>query len=558
VDKAIAVVWDRGPVEGRVEVIDGTLDSGQSSRTFRAPQSISPRLEVRFGDARVAAGAHPTMAQIHCEKSPITVMVRDVSSSTPIWVPEYGVAVTEAGDSRTYAQIVKSVKAKKLRSGLQRIESEPEETFAGAAAHNLDMQCPVWLAVPRDMRMFRFSHEERFGYWGFVQPIDHSFVASLAEAEGRDYAYHFVLGPGSSCRSDITRRLDDGVLPIVRSEQVEGDVSYSLTAFATLETQPLSPGAVRGTGWVGGYAFTGGNMYSEQDRLRLKAETEAETAGREEQTVCCIRVTATNTGRVPRYAWFKALKVSVGRQHVYDGDHGYSALGPERVYGVHLLDGAPMPQQEMAVLLQPAACATLEIRVPHRPVSAARAAALAQLRFDEHLDACRAFWRSRLEAGATITVPEKAIDERIRAGLLHLDINSIGREPDGAVMACVGWYSPIGSESAPMIQFYDSMGWHSLAERCLEFFFEHQRDDGFIQNFGGYQLETGPFLWTCGEHYRYTRDTGWVRRVKQKLLRSCGYLLYAERALVRGAGARGRDARGGGPGRVETPCRRGC
>ena len=46
-----------------------------------------------------------------------------------------------------------------------------------------------------------------------------------------------------------------------------------------------------------------------------------------------------------------------------------------------------------------------------------------------------------------------------------------------------------------------------------------------MQNFAGYQLETGPVLWTMGEHFRYTRDIAWVRQVKPQLLKACDYLL---------------------------------
>jgi len=28
-----------------------------------------------------------------------------------------------------------------------------------------------------------------------------------------------------------------------------------------------------------------------------------------------------------------------------------------------------------------------------------------------------------------------------------------------------------------------------------------------------------------GEHYRYTRDTAWVKRIRPKLLKACEYLL---------------------------------
>jgi len=70
----------------------------------------------------------------------------------------------------------------------------------------------------------------------------------------------------------------------------------------------------------------------------------------------------------------------------------------------------------------------------------------------------------------------------------------------------------------------DSMGWHSLARRALSYFLDKQHDNGFMQNFGGYMLETGAALWSMGEHYRYTRDQAWVRAIAPKLIKACQYL----------------------------------
>ncbi len=56
-------------------------------------------------------------------------------------------------------------------------------------------------------------------------------------------------------------------------------------------------------------------------------------------------------------------------------------------------------------------------------------------------------------------------------------------------------------ELSPIIQFYDSLGFHDIAERAIQFFLNRQREDGFIQSFAGYQLETGPLLWTIGKHF---------------------------------------------------------
>lgn len=113
----------------------------------------------------------------------------------------------------------------------------------------------------------------------------------------------------------------------------------------------------------------------------------------------------------------------------------------------------------------------------------------------------------------------------IQAGLLHLDLVAYGLEQKGTLTSTIGVYSAIGSESSPIIQFFDSMGWHDVARRALQYFLDKQHEDGFMQNFGGYMLETGAVLWSLGEHYRYTRDEVWVRQVAPKVLKSCEYLL---------------------------------
>ncbi|HOK79894.1 MAG TPA: hypothetical protein PK303_05600 [bacterium] len=100
-----------------------------------------------------------------------------------------------------------------------------------------------------------------------------------------------------------------------------------------------------------------------------------------------------------------------------------------------------------------------------------------------------------------IRVNGGTIENMIKAGLIRLDLISYGIEPDKPVAACVGKYSPIGSESAPIIQVFDTMGWHKLAKRCLQFFIEKQHENGFMQNFDNYMLETGAVLWTMGQHF---------------------------------------------------------
>jgi hypothetical protein len=237
---------------------------------------------------------------------------------------------------------------------------------------------------------------------------------------------------------------------------------------------------------------------------------------RDEETVLWCRIEAVNAGAVPRYAWFKAPHAPATTS--FDRGAGFSLLSPDRVYCVSRIDGRPCPQEELAVLVRPGGKAGYEFLLPHRPISPSRATALAQQDFQQRLEECRRFWRGKLEAAGKIKLPEKRIDEMVRAGLLHLDLLCFGLESKGTLAPMIGVYAPIGSESAPIVQFLDAMGWHEEAERALQYFLDKQHDDGMIQNFGGYMLETGAALWSMGEHFRMTRDTPWVQRIRPNVL----------------------------------------
>lgn len=113
----------------------------------------------------------------------------------------------------------------------------------------------------------------------------------------------------------------------------------------------------------------------------------------------------------------------------------------------------------------------------------------------------------------------------LQAGLLHLDLTTYGNEPGGTLSPTIGVYGPIGTESAPITQFYNSMGWDDVAKRALTYFLDKQHGDGFMQNFGGYMVETGAALWSMGEYFRYTNDKEWIKKIAPKLILSSDYLL---------------------------------
>lgn len=520
--------------ELRIAGGEGTIDGA----SFDFPSNGDKRLDIDVADANLARGKCASIVTILSESVPVSFFLRDVNAAFPIYVPEHAVIVTTADDHRGYEEIEAAIKATGAESEFDRFEREEEETFENAAKLNRDQPCPTWLGVGRDLRHFRVKLEEPTrtrGYWGLIRPMHHAKNVSFLGLP--ELPYCFAIGQGSSCRTLITRRLEDGCLPILRSEQIEDDVTYLPTFFATLENGPLGTAPTHGSEWLAAYQATSGHMLfrdtpegmAEDERKKMERLFEAETLGREDTIVLVVRVIARNDGVVPRYAWFKAPRFDCSppkdRQFTYDGAKGMSMIDDDFVFSLNRIDSDPMPDEEMAVLLAPGETVTVEFIVPHSPISPERAERLSNLDVDAHLAACENFWRGKLASAATVNVPETAIDERVRAGLLHCDLVTLGKTDEGPLLPTIGWYAPIGSESSPIIQYFDSIGWHEQAERCLDFFLARQRPDGFMQNFNNYQLETGPVLWCLGEHFRYTRDRKWLERVLPNVRKAVDYLM---------------------------------
>ncbi len=151
---------------------------------------------------------------------------------------------------------------------------------------------------------------------------------------------------------------------------------------------------------------------------------------------------------------------------LYDSAKRYGVFSDDSIYMVATLNGQPVPEQEMAVLLKPGEKIEYIFKIPHKPRSVKRAAELEKQDYNKHYKACKNFWMNKINKMASMNIPEKRIDEMMKAGKLHLDLVCYRTEPDKAVAPVAGVYSPIGSESSPIIQYFDSIGDHKLARRA--------------------------------------------------------------------------------------------
>jgi hypothetical protein len=467
---------------------------------------------------------NPTIVTIATEDHPFSFLLRDVNPAFPVWIPQPGVAVTAASDRRSVREIEAAAAKHGGRTRLQQIETAPEESFESAATQVRQMSCHTWLGVSRNMRIFALGEK-----LDWIEPRFHYFQALLPENERKPFRYEFVMGRGWGPLDPIERSLEEGVLPILCGKLLDGDISYELTTFVSLETQALSADNLQGTDFLLADGHAKQHMFTPAQQARFDSLLPREMESGEE-TVLCLRIVATNKGSVPRYAFLKSMWPSKGLgegsalKWQFEGKTGFATYESGRVFAISKLDGGPLEQHEAVVLLEPGEQIVMDIFLPHRPLSRERAEQLSRSSFEQRHEDCKCFWRAKLDNAAHIELPEQRITEMIQAGLLHLDLITYGREPEGALAATIGDYPPIGSESSPIIQFFDSMGWHDIARRSLEYFLDKQHDDGFIQNFNNYMLEPGAVLWSMGEHYRYTQDRAWVERVAPKVRKACEFL----------------------------------
>lgn len=537
----VVIQWHDFLPEGAITIRYGKLDNAQirqgegtvSGNTFKFTSGKDVSLALTFSGYKIYPGSEATLVSVHTLRYPFSFFLRDVNSEFPVFIPEYHVAVIPAQDRRTYKEVSADISDMQLKSKLELLEAQPEESFESASLLTRDQSCPTWLGLGRDVRTFsmHYTLTDAPGEYEVIVPRQVSEAIKLEEFGGRDAEYAFATGRGQGPVVNMVRRLEDGILPILHATMTDEDITYRSVCFVTLERSQLNMENNKGTHYLVADNYGFGHMFTavQQKLLAEKQKEEDSLRLKREQTVLWYRSTAVNNSAVPRYAWFKAPKPGrgwwSGYSWIFEPETGFSFFENGNIFCISRLNGKPLSDEEIAVLLQPGEEAVFEFCLPHRPVSRWKATNISRQSFDDRYIECRQYWLQKLAAAPVIKLPEKRIEEMMYAGLLHLDLVAYGNEPGGTLAPTIGVYSPIGTESAPIIQYFSSMGWQDVARRSLMYFIEKQHQDGMIQNFGGYMVETGAALWTMGEYFRYTNDMEWLRAVTPALLKSSEFLL---------------------------------
>ncbi len=166
------------------------------------------------------------------------------------------------------------------------------------------------------------------------------------------------------------------------------------------------------------------------------------------------------------------------------------------------------------------------------------ASSLRGLDYDQRETAVSQHWKDRADQSMQIRIPDVHLQNLFDASSQHF---LLGMTKNGAKDECfpnvaMFYYGSIGTESSPIIRALDMRGLHHLAEQCLEAFLASQgefmpegdyesKEGGFYRFWPIYTVDQGGVLWALADHYRFTRDNEWLRRVAPKIIAGCDFIV---------------------------------
>ena len=172
----------------------------------------------------------------------------------------------------------------------------------------------------------------------------------------------------------------------------------------------------------------------------------------------------------------------------------------------------------------------VELRVPYAVLeSPAEPVPVAE--YDRKLEEVAAYWDRLIATGSRFEMPEQRVQDGYRAWIAYNFLNVAKRKGRYEVCDGSGFYGQVyGYSVALYCHNMDLLGYHELAVTYLDSLLTFMQTNGLLAvNFG--DTDTGATLWSMSEHYRITRDAGWLRRVAPKMLAMCDWIIGQRRAL---------------------------
>jgi len=481
---------------------------------------VRARVRYAWNDDRNSHDRTILTLRLEAQQS-FSVCVNDVAAGEDIYLPHLGVVVARAEGYRGLAAIRSRWESKRQPTIYQRVASLPEQTWERA-----------WAEMPQKSRWYFVLGCEGGRQKYRLEPNGDLLLPQnyIRRVKGKDTDRLLWEGETLALRFGLpdpaTRELVEGYLPIMQTSWATTPISVRQEALAT---------------WL------------------LSDILDDPQPQGDDPIVALLHFTLMNTGRAPETARLTMRTGHAGSPQEalrLEGDWAYAefqgaqalrfAVDPAGRGSLHLEDSTLVYE----VALRPGESHAITVKAPFVALRGTEElAALAGLRFEEQRQKVAAFWRGRVAQGMQITTPNAELNRYHRAHLTHMLIIN-DREPgaDRRAPRCGGFhYGNFPDEGVMCTSDLDRRGYLKEAEQCLEIMVHYQGTVPLPGDFetqfgvlygsggyeaGGYNRGQGWAMWGLAEHYRYSRDKEWLRRVAPAIIKACDWVTHERRRTM--------------------------
>jgi hypothetical protein len=507
-DRVSAVVqWLDPPTTVKTEAFNGYV----SSSTTSAGQT---QLDVWYVKPQAAFSRDETIVTLRTNKHSFSFNAREVAEGNRILIPDFGVLVTRADDKVTYEQ-ARAELAKGQKSRFDLVSELPEQTLPKA-----------WSDMPLKGRIYMpLAVEGSREHFAVLPNGDIRIGLQWAKRiKGKDTprikwdSDEPVIRVGLPVTNRTGASIEEGILPIAITWYESDGVRYLEEAFAT----PLSAKLPR-SGRVPG---------DEPIALMLKFRL---TNLSDVSKIASLPMRVEDGGE-QQLSIREGLVYGKGKQgefvRFYISSNGVADINVQGTVVTCSVSIPPRQTREFFV--------TIPFITPETPEEIA---ALKSLDYYEQHKLIAGYWKKRLAQSARIITPEPMINQFLAAYPSHALINT-DNEPgnDERAMAKVGTfhYGVYTNESVMMITELDRRGYHDVARKAYETWIHYQGTAALPGDYstkegvfygaggcqaGGYNQHHGWCLWGLAEHYWFTRDDQWLRRVAPAIVKGCDWII---------------------------------
>lgn len=565
-----------GEAAARLEVLNGEalgLDSlppprGVSMSPGRgwtargvAGGSAGVRLRLLYADAPHAASNDLTRVTVRMGSDPaatgFSFVPQDVLREGSMRLPDLGVLVSETGRALTHANDPGPAAPRWERTVRRRIPEQPETSRESALAGIPRLAPPQWvpLGVPSARQEVFVGPHGDWSMWGrslHTDARDSERIPFREKKKKREDKLDATLDTSAdpqfngADREGIVRSLEADSLPLIHAEWKTGPIRYRHSLLAAILLGDISDDETR--------------RGDETVVLLSKLEVTNASGARETATVHLrwshdallslqddglVAIRPADASAVP--AGLTALRGLVSADRPAGGGAaGWTLLPPS---------DKPVGAPSSSVLrwqgtLEPGQTRALYFKEPFVDLlDAVELEKLRRMRFEEEASATLGYWRSRLEGGMRLDVPEPALQRFYDANLWHIAITT-DRDPQTGLynQGVATWaYKVFANETVMIARSMDMRGEHKEAERFLEPMLRYQghealtgrystKEDAFhsagAYTHGQYAMNHGFTLWGIADHYLMTRDRAYLERVAPQVVKGCDFLIRERRATM--------------------------